>query len=157
MKILQNAIKKDSMFLAKFLTIAILILCAGLVIPVKAEETGSIISPTGERPVSEELFVRGAIYNLSSDKNLWIAVRKGRLMWPKEPEVQAVGESWSVVVYEGGTPSGGSFQLVLLSVDQTGDAKIREWIRVGKATGSFPGLRLIPGAKELDSVVLRMR
>jgi hypothetical protein len=119
--------------------------------------TGRIVSPKDGEPVFSDIPVSGTVRNVGRGLHLWLVLRKGGLLWPKGPEIEAVGESWSATVSEGGTPAGGRFNLVLLAVNDAGQKQITEWIRAGDATGSFPGLKAITGANELHAVMVRMR
>jgi len=118
--------------------------------------SGKITKPNARAAVPTSFDASGSIEDVQG-LHFWLAVRKGKLMWPKEPELTLRAGRWSVTIDEGGTPSGGRFDLVLLAVGPNGESRIAEWIRTGKATSSFPGLESIPGAEELDHVPLEHR
>jgi hypothetical protein len=124
---------------------------------VTGKQEGQIITPKEGQEVIERIDARGTISSLPEGSHLWLAVRKGSLIWPKEPEVFIAGTSWSATIYEGGTPSGGKFTLVLYIVDSKGHTEIGEWLQIGNATSSFPGLKRITGSKALHAIELRMR
>jgi hypothetical protein len=106
---------------------------------------GQIESPKSNAQVIQAIEVRGTVSYLQPETRLWLAVRKGPLIWPKVPYNVEVREGrWSAIVYEGdkedkGTPPGGEFELVLLEVGSAGNNEIEEWNRIGAATSHFPG------------------
>jgi hypothetical protein len=118
---------------------------------------GRIRQPLANAAVSTRITVSGTVHHLPSTAHLWLAVRKGRLMWPKAPEAKVDGENWTVAISEGGTPSGGTFELVLLAADKRGHEQIVEYHHNGDSTGDFPGLANITGASELNAVSVKMR
>jgi len=104
----------------------------------------------------EQIIVRlFAIGNKEPPKvkeHLWLAVKHGNLIWPKDPEVPVhrPNPESKVTVYEEGTPPGGKFTLALYLVQDKGHEQIRDWLSLGNATGTFPGLRTISESRLLD-------
>ena len=114
--------------------------------------TATIDQPANNDTVTGLIEVTGTISEpLPADAQLWIVVRRNDLMWPKDPEVFVVGETWSKTVNEGGR---GNFSLVLLLVGKDGQEQIRRWIDRGIATGDFPGQIRIKDSSALAHVSL---
>nr|VFK19331.1 MAG: hypothetical protein BECKLFY1418C_GA0070996_105624 [Candidatus Kentron sp. LFY] len=116
---------------------------------------GQIDRPADRGIVPDHYRVFGTITErLPDGYHLWIVVQIGALMWPKEPEVSVVGTSWRTPtpISEGGM---GPYRLVLFLVDSEGQRSIEQWLRVGTATGNFPGLETIIGGRALDSITVQ--
>lgn len=115
---------------------------------------GQIQFPRAE--TGQAISARGTIQQLPPDGQLWLAVRKGDLLWPKEPAPTISGSTWTATIAEGATPAGGAFELALYFVLPEGNEPLTTWFAEGRRSGSFPGLPTIPGAVLLHSVPLRM-
>nr|VFK17804.1 MAG: hypothetical protein BECKLPF1236B_GA0070989_112511 [Candidatus Kentron sp. LPFa] len=117
---------------------------------------GHIDQPVDGGRVPGRYEVSGTITHerLPDGYHLWIVVQVGVLMWPKEPEASVKGTSWytPTPISEGGM---GPYRLVLFLVDGTGQRSIKQWLRVGNATGDFRGLRTIIGGRALDSITVQ--
>ena len=114
---------------------------------------GNITNPEEGQRVTDRIEVGGTLSaSLPINHHLWIVVRRGNLLWPKEPEVFVTGNSWESTVFEGGR---GQFRLVLFLVNEEGQREIRDWLRVGTDTGHFPGLESISRSFALDAVNVR--
>lgn len=106
--------------------------------------SATIDQPSSGARVAGPVEARGTISgNLPAGTQLWIVVKQGDLMWPKDPPVTVVGQNWSKTVDVGGR---GRYALVLMLVGKKGREQIARWIRHGMATHSFPGLAQIQGA-----------
>jgi len=116
--------------------------------------TGQITTPRNGYQVPPRFEVACTISNLPNDYHLWIAVRKGNPLWPKEPEAFIAGANWDTTISEGGK---GRYKLVLIAVDSNGHRHITEWIRIGNETSHFPGLESIPGSRAIHSIQVRAR
>lgn len=111
--------------------------------------TGKIESPSDDAEVSEEVMVRGSLSTEAlSDAHLWIAVRKGDVMWPKDPAVEVVDGAWETTIYEGGR---GPYSIVVYLVSNEGHQEIQAWVKKGQETGEWPGFTTFKG-EALDSV-----
>lgn len=106
--------------------------------PGAEKSLGQITRPTAGARVGAEFPAAGTI-TLHASARAWLAVRKGRLYWPKEPALTQSGP-WASTIFEGGPP--GMFSLVLIAVDEDTDKKIRAWFYDGLSTGSYPGMPL---------------
>jgi hypothetical protein len=103
----------------------------------------TIAEPAAGSQVISPIRLKGKVTGeLPQGHELWFVVRKGSLMWPKDPAVFVVGEDWSATVNEG---TRGEFSLVLFLVGKDGQEQIKRWIEAGRATGHFPGLEKIEG------------
>jgi len=118
---------------------------------------GAILSPTSGASVPRAFTVEGTLAGIPADRHVWLAVRIGDLMWPKEPEVSAGAGPWRRQVVEGGSPPDGRFSLVLLMVDTVGQSEIQAWFQHGKQTGDYPGLAHVTGSVELAARDLVLR
>ncbi|MGH8065037.1 MAG: pentapeptide repeat-containing protein, partial [Candidatus Entotheonellia bacterium] len=130
--------------------------------PIAAGSTKDHIPhPQDGTEVGEQITVHGSIHGLPRDRPLylWLAVKKGDLIWPKYPDipVPVTGSSWTVTVYEGETPPGQEFELVLYRVGEEGHKEIRKWLYLGYTTTAFPGLRKIADSSKLGAIQLCMR
>lgn len=112
--------------------------------------TAEIDSPKNNAQVAGPIEMTGSIKGtVPADAQLWVVVRRGNLMWPKDPEVFVVGETWSKTVNDGGR---GRFSLVLFLVGKEGQAQISDWIDHGVRTGDFAGLTRIKDSTALAHV-----
>ena len=108
-------------------------------IPQDSNETlGEISTPKSGVVVGREFSARGTV-KLSSNQVAWLAVRIGRLYWPKEPAIVKSGQ-WHRQVYEGG--ASGRKWLSLLVVERDVNMEIEHWLETSRQTGSYPGMRL---------------
>jgi len=119
--------------------------------------SGVINIPADGATVDRHIMAQGRIQSIPPNAWLWLAVEIGELKWPKEPGVFVSGHFWTGEAYEGGTPPGGKLSLCLYVVGKKGHRQVKNWIRDGQRTGSYPGISVIKDAKRLDSVQLRLR
>lgn len=47
---------------------------------------------------------------------------------------------WTGEVNEGGRPSGGRFEILLVDVSENVNRRFQEWLKTGRRTGNYPGL-----------------
>jgi len=105
--------------------------------------SATIEQPSDGARVAGQVEVRGTLSGtLPANTQLWIVVKQGDLMWPKDPPVDVIGQNWSKTVDLGGR---GRYALVLMLVGKAGQEQITSWIQHGMATHSFPGLARIKG------------
>lgn len=105
--------------------------------------SATIEHPSEGARVAGQVEARGTLSGtLPANTELWIVVKQGDLMWPKDPPVDVIGQNWSKTVDLGGR---GRYSLVLMLVGKAGQEQITRWIRHGMATHSFPGLARIQG------------
>lgn len=102
------------------------------------EQVGTIVYPVPDTEVGSEFEARGTV-SLETNQVAWLAVRIGRLYWPKEPAITTSGP-WTRLVYEGG--AAGKKVLALLIVDDKTNKEIRAWFDAALQTGSYRGIRL---------------
>ena len=152
MKIQSNSL--NQLFTLKFfliLIVAITILKGHVFVTHAQEVSGQITLPINGYQVAPRFKIEGTISNLPDGYHLWIAVRKGNLMWPKEPEAFVIGTNWGTTISEN---SRGEYSLILLAVNSDGHNNIMEWIRIGNETSHFPGYISIPGSQSLCSITV---
>lgn len=118
--------------------------------PQEEKTGGQIISPESGQEVTSNIKVQGKLSGVPEGKHVWIAVKVGDLLWPKEPEINPGDRVWDVTIFE---PSAGrSFALVLLLVDENGNKQIYNWLERGRRFGDYPGFSRVPGSTQLDIV-----
>jgi hypothetical protein len=83
-------------------------------------------------------------------------VQTGRVLSPKIPPVEVNGTNWAGICNEYGVPAGGAFTLCLFIVSEEGFKEIAAWHAQGKATGSYPPFRAVPGGALLAQSKLRV-
>lgn len=121
--------------------------------PGKDETLGEISTPELGSTVGSEFQARGTV-RLGPNQVAWLAVRIGRLYWPKEPPIEASGP-WNRRVYEGGVP--GRKWLALLVMKRDVSAEIEQWFETARQTGSYPGMRLDRRAIAVAEVEFTLR
>lgn len=111
---------------------------------------GTIDTPTPNSVVTPSFSVAGTITDLPKGSTLWVAIRKGDLIWPKEPKVIAATTKWVYTVTEGSTPSGGRFSVLLLATTPAATSTLERWFKgpsfPGIAVGATPGLTILAEA-----------
>jgi hypothetical protein len=112
--------------------------------PDKRAPKGQILYPSSGQQVPRSFTAEGILSDIPADGHIWIAVKIGNLLWPKEPEIPSQDYSWSQHIFEGGDPPGGRFSLTLLLVNPGGNELIEKWIKNGRSSGHWPGLNDIP-------------
>jgi hypothetical protein len=119
---------------------------------------GSIISPKNGEQVDGIYEAKGTVRDLPNGSVLWLAVRKGKNFWPKDKTFIVGGNKWTANVDESATPPGGSYSIVLFSVDSNGQTEIADWYRINEERNSWPAMvGGIKGATALDTVDVRRR
>jgi hypothetical protein len=116
---------------------------------------GRIHYPRNRDSVPRLFRAEGTIDSLPEGQHLLLVVQVGGLMWPKG-KVQVNNTSWTLKVYEGGTPPNGNFALSLYLVSDKGYDEIATWLEHGKRTGDYPGLGQIKDGVRLHSVKLHL-
>jgi hypothetical protein len=116
----------------------------------------SFAAPKADDIVYRHFMVKGKLANKLPHRHLWLAVKIGGLVWPKEPEVKVAGLNWFGEVYEGGSPPEGKFILALYEVNEAGHQAIIDWLKAGRTHNYYPGLLRIPGSIKLTEVGLRL-
>lgn len=105
-----------------------------------------ISSPGAGQKVPNPFTAEGTLADLPRGHHVWLATEVPGGLFPKPPEITAIGP-WEVQVSEAAS----RFSLVLLRADPAANDKIRRWFLQGQATGAFPALTL-PSAERLDIV-----
>jgi len=119
---------------------------------------GCILVPKDGDQVDGVYEAKGTIKELPAGNELWIAVRKGKNFWPKDKAFIVGGEKWTGNVDESATRPGGSYSLVLFSVDSKGQTEISDWYRINEERHSWPAMvGGIGGATALDMVDVRCK
>ena len=110
-----------------------------------------ILFPEDGQTIGASIAASVEVRSVPKDYHVWVAVQKGRLVWPREPEVTVTDRPWSGIFYEGGRV--GKVDLVLLLVPAAGHEQIQRWLERAKKTGSYPGMsQRALGATQLDTV-----
>ena len=112
--------------------------------------TGRIVSPIEDEEVGNYVKVTGELSGIPSGHSVWLAVKIGLLLWPKDEILPSEG-TWTSAFDEGGGP-GKKFGLALIMVGPDGERQIQRWLEDGSRTGSFPGLAHIEDSVRLDAV-----
>jgi hypothetical protein len=116
------------------------------------DPTGSILVPEDEEIVERVFLVSGVLANVPNDRQIWLAVEKNNLVWPKEPNISSADRKWSRAINENEITGKGTFSLSLFCVPPKGQKVFENWFENGKRTGEYPGLKEIKGAFRLDIV-----
>jgi len=118
--------------------------------------TGLITSPrTGARVRVGLVTVRGRLGGIPRGRHVWVALKRGSWLFPKEPEIGSRNARWTRQIDETGPPH--DFSLVLLMVARRGHVDIVRWLERGKRSGNFPALTRIRDSRRLDAVALHQR
>jgi hypothetical protein len=110
---------------------------------------GSIASPKEDEKVGNYVKVTGELSGIPSGHSVWLAVKIGLLLWPKDEILPSEG-TWTSAFDEGGDP-GKKFGLALIMVGPNGNRQIRQWLEDGPRVG-YPGLTHIEDSVRLDAV-----
>jgi hypothetical protein len=111
---------------------------------------GKILAPKSRAQVPQVFTVEGSLSTIPPLHHVRIAVQSSGLLWPKEPELPAQDQRWTLQVRESGP--GKRFALSLLLVNATGQKQISRWLDDGQKTGDYPGFTSIPGSISLHEV-----
>ena len=114
--------------------------------------SGKILSPGSNQRVSRTFTVEGTLAGIPPGRHVWLTVRAGNLLWPKETEISSSEAEWTREVIEGGNPPDGKLSLILLMVDSAGNQEIKDWFERGRRGEGYPGLVGISGSVQLDAV-----
>jgi hypothetical protein len=113
---------------------------------------GRITAPLSGRKVPSVFTVEGTLSAIPRGRHVWVAVKIGNSLWPKDPEITAAHQRWNLELDQSASPSGGRFSLVLIMVDKKGQSFIENWLEDGRKGKGYPGISDIPGASQLDVV-----
>lgn len=111
--------------------------------------TGRIVSPRENDKVGKFVKVKGELSGIPTGHSVWLAVKIGLLLWPKD-EISPSEGTWKAT-FDGGGGQGKEFGLALIMVGPDGERKIRKWFENGPEAG-YPGLARIKGSVPLDAV-----
>lgn len=125
---------------------------AGVLFPHHHDPAGSIQTPVEGSRVGREFTVAGRLSNIPAGDHIWLAVQVGNLLYPKEPGIEPTGERFSEQIVEGGSPPGGRFSLLLLRVDEEGQASVESWLSALREGKEPSGLVVVPGSEVLGTV-----
>jgi|HubBroStandDraft_5_1064220.scaffolds.fasta_scaffold249981_1 hypothetical protein len=113
--------------------------------------TGSIEAPAPNARVSKTLSCNGVVTGLQTGLDLWLAVEKEDRIWPKESRPNPGPDNkWAVTLFEDGAAD--PFSIALYVTDYSASKHIKTWLNNGAATGSYPELKCMPGARRLARV-----
>ncbi|MDD2402791.1 MAG: toll/interleukin-1 receptor domain-containing protein [Clostridia bacterium] len=118
---------------------------------------GTFRRPVENSKVDRNILAEGDIIGFPKEASLWLVIEIGALKWPKEPCVSITGNSWVGEAFEGGTPPNGEFKLALYIVGKEGNIQINDWLENGHKNNSYPGIKILKGARKLDCIKLKLR
>lgn len=150
--------KNNGIFLRRLilLTLTLFLIVTNVSIAFAVE--GSILAPKDGDLVDGVYEAKGTVKDLPKGHVLWIVVRKGKNFWPKEKAFIVGGKKWTANVDESATRPGGSYSLVLFSVDSKGQSEISDWYRINEERNSWPAIvGEIKGANALDMIKVRRK
>jgi len=125
--------------------------------PVSAGEAWSEIdTPQPGQTVPRTFEAVGRCSPLPDGRRLVLAVQTGRVLSPKMPPVEVNGTNWLGICNEYGVSAGSAFTLCVYIVSEEGFKEIAAWHAQGKATGSYPPFRAVPGGALLAQCKLRV-
>jgi hypothetical protein len=113
---------------------------------------GKILIPKNGGSVERHFLVSGELSDIPRGYQIWLAVEKENLIWPKEPMISPNDHRWSRMIKENSLPLGESFSLSLLCVSPKGQTMIEKWFAQGALTVEYPGLKEIEEISRLDIV-----
>ena len=117
--------------------------------------SSEITSPLDGESVPRVFQMSGTCGAMPAGQQLWLVVQTGRVFSPKGA-AKVDGQNWEGTVKEYGVGRGGSFEVCLYQVNEEGVALIAEWNARGRATGSWPPFREVPGGIFLAKIKLRL-
>jgi hypothetical protein len=113
---------------------------------------GEILSPEAREQLDPTFTAHGRLDHIPENAHVWVAVQRGDVLFPKEPEIPRGDQAWVHTFVEGELASEGvgedvsagerSFALVLLLVDSDGQAQIHDWFAEGELGAGYPGLEV---------------
>lgn len=113
---------------------------------------GQIESPKDGEIVSRAFRAKGTLSDIPTEKHVWIVVKIGNLLFPKEPELQASDQHWVEEFHEGGDPPNGKFSIILMMVGPRGNEEIKTWLNSVREGKNPPALENISDSSKLDTV-----
>lgn len=102
--------------------------------------SGAIESPAPGSTVRSPIVVTGTISNLQNGHSLWLAVKKGDRIWPKQPPFEASAGKWSTTLVEESTSKGVSFSVALVAATPPATVFLHQWFKGGPTGTHFPGI-----------------
>lgn len=115
---------------------------------------GRFTTPANSATVSSAFICSGTATSPSPRISLWLAISVDGLFWPKTQVAVADDGTWSAPICEAGTST--CFAVVLLAVTSSSSAKFSRWLTDCQKTGSFPGLFLPSGTRQLASITVQL-
>ncbi|MGD0166809.1 MAG: hypothetical protein ABSC51_05900 [Gaiellaceae bacterium] len=112
---------------------------------------GKIANPSDGLRVGPELRVEGELSAIPRGYHVWLMLRVGGLLFPREPEI-APRDGRFAIELDLEDELVGPFSLVLMLVGARGQRVIEYWLLEGALGEGFPGFVRIPSAGELDTV-----
>jgi hypothetical protein len=123
---------------------------------------GEVLSPEAGEQLAPSFTAHGRLDHIPENRHVWVAVQRGELLFPKEPEIPRGDRAWVHEFQEGEAAevagddiaAGESlFSLVLLLVDPDRQAEIETWFAEAEHTGDYPGFEVgAEGFRRLDAV-----
>lgn len=115
--------------------------------PPPPEPDGEVLSPEAGEQLAPSFTAHGRLDHIPENRHVWVAVQRGELLFPKEPEIPRGDRAWVHEFVEGEAAEGVAddvaegeslFSLVLLLVDADRQAEIETWFAEAEHSG-YPG------------------
>jgi hypothetical protein len=130
--------------------------------PPPPDPDGEVLSPETGEQLAPSFTAHGRLDHIPESEHVWVAVQRGDLLFPKEPEIPRGDRAWVHEFQEGEAAEvagddiaagEGEFSLVLLLVDPDRQAEIETWFAEAEHTGDYPGFEVgAEGFRRLDAV-----
>jgi hypothetical protein len=122
---------------------------------------GEMLSPEAREQLGPRFTAHGRLDHIPENRHVWVAVQRGELLFPKEPEIPRGDQAWVHEFVEGEAAEvvgadvaadESLFSLVLLLVDADRQAEIEAWFAEAEHSG-YPGFEVgAEGFTRLDVV-----
>lgn len=116
------------------------------------DAVGKITMPMNGSGVSSPLMVMGELKNVPKDHTVYVAVERGEMIWPQEPQISALDRRWSISIGLKGIEPGEPFQLALICVSPEAKRRFDRWFAQNNVRREPMGLSRPDGAFKLDIV-----
>ncbi len=116
------------------------------------DAVGEITMPAESGSVSSPLLVMGTLKNIPKDHAVYVAVEKGEIIWPQEPQISSLDRRWSVSIGVKGIEPGEPFNLALICAKPNAQKQITRWLAQNNFKQNPMGIRKPEGIFRLDIV-----
>ncbi len=116
------------------------------------DAVGNITMPLAGSSVSSPLMVMGTLKDIPKDHVVYVAVERGEMIWPQEPQISSLDRRWSTSIGLKGIEPGEPFQLALICVKPGAQEQITRWLAQNNFSQNQMGLSRPEGVFRLDIV-----